>query len=187
MLAKDVKNGTIVVCQGKPVVIETISVQSPSARGGATLYVFRGRNVVTRQKVDMKLKGTEALEEADFQRRPVNLMYCDATSMHLMDLEDFQQYEMPLDDIRYEQQFITEELEGILALIYNQQCVAIQIPNTVELTVSRCDPGVKGNSATSRTKPATLETGLVVQVPEYLKEGERVKVDTRTASFLSRA
>jgi len=65
--------------------------------------------------------------------------------------------------------------------------VGIQLPLTVELRVQRCDPGVKGDSATGRTKPATLQTGLVVQVPEYLGEGERVKVDTRTGQYLSRA
>jgi elongation factor P len=65
--------------------------------------------------------------------------------------------------------------------------VGIQVPATVELTISECDPGVKGNSATGRTKPATLETGLIVQVPEYLRLGERIKVDTRTGEFLSRA
>jgi elongation factor P len=84
-------------------------------------------------------------------------------------------------------QYITEELEGMLALIYNDECVGIQLPSAVELNVTECDPGVKGNSATSRTKPATLETGLIVQVPEYLSMGQRIKVDTRTGEFLSRA
>ena len=75
----------------------------------------------------------------------------------------------------------------MLALIYNEECVGIQVPATVELLVTECDPGVKGNSATSRTKPATLETGLVIQVPEYLKQGETIKVDTRSGDYLSRA
>jgi elongation factor P len=73
------------------------------------------------------------------------------------------------------------------ALIYNDECVGLQLPTSVELKVTECDPGIKGNSATSRTKPAKLETGLVVQVPEYLSQGEMVKVDTRTGEFLSRA
>ena len=72
------------------------------------------------------------------------------------------------------------------ALIYNDQCVGLQLPVAVELKVVECDPGVRGNSATSRTKPAKLETGLVVQVPEYLSQGETVKVDTRSGEYLSR-
>ncbi len=80
-----------------------------------------------------------------------------------------------------------EELDGVQALIYNGECVGVQLPVAVELKVVQCDPGIKGASATARTKPATLETGLVVQVPEYLAEGEVIKVDTRTGAYLSRA
>lgn len=187
MQAKEIKNGSIVEFDGAPVIIEGVSVQSPSARGAATLYVFRGRNLVSKQKADIKLKGTESLDEADFEKRSVNLMYADATHMHFLDQVDFNQFSLPLEDIAQETSFITDGLEGMFALIYKDECVGLQLPATVELEVTQCDPGVKGNSATSRTKPATLETGYVVQVPEYLKQGERIKVDTRTGDYLSRA
>lgn len=186
MLAKDIKNGAILNYEDAPCMIESISVQSPSARGAATIYKYRARNLVTKQKVDIVLRGGESLEEADFQRRPIKLMYSDATHTHFLDQQDYNQYAFPLEDIAYENQFLTEDLEGVQALIYNDECVGLQLPVTVELKVTQCDPGVRGNSATSRTKPATLETGLVVQVPEYLSQGETVKVDTRTASYLSR-
>ncbi|MCH2182328.1 MAG: elongation factor P [Mariniblastus sp.] len=187
MQAKEIKNGSVVVYNGAPVIIESISVQSPSARGAATLYKFRARNIVTKQKTDITLKGTESLDEADFQRRPVDIMYSDASHMHFLDRQDYQQYSLPLEEVEAERNYIKEGLDGVLALIYNDQCVGIQVPATVELLVTECDPGVKGNSATSRTKPATLETGLVIQVPEYLKQGETIKVDTRTGDYLSRA
>ena len=187
MLAKEIKNGSVVNYNGAPILIQSISVQSPSARGAATLYKFKGRNLVTKQKQDITLKGPESLDEADFSRRAVKLMYCDQTDMYLMDQEDYNQYSLPLEDIEEERKYITEELEGILALIYNDECVGVQVPQTVELLVTQCEPGVKGDSATKRTKPATLETGLIVQVPEYLAEGERVKVDSRTGEYLSRA
>ena len=103
-----------------------------------------------------------------------------------MDQEDYNQFSVALGDVEEERKYITEEME-VLALIYNDECVGIQVPQTVELLVAECDPGVKGDSATKRTKPATLETGLVIQVPEYLSQGERVKVDTRTGDYLSRA
>lgn len=187
MQAKEIKNGSIVEYMGSPVIIESISVNSPSARGAATLYLFRGRNLVTKQKTDIKLKGTESLEEADFEKRSIKLMYADASEMHFLDQVDFNQYSLPLEDLANEVGYITEALEGMFALIYNDECVGIQLPATVELEVTQCDPGVKGNSATSRTKPATLETGHTLQVPEYLKQGERIKVDTRTGDYLSRA
>jgi elongation factor P len=187
MQAKEIKPGTAVNFEGSPVLIENVSVQTPSARGAATLYKFRGRHLVTRQKTDITLKGGESLEQADFSKRAATLMYCDATHMHLMDQADYNQYAVSLEDVERERMYITESLEGMLALIYNGQCVGVQLPTAVELNVTECDPAIRGNSATARTKPATLETGLVVQVPEYLKEGERIKVDTRTGEFLSRA
>jgi elongation factor P len=170
-----------------PILIEGVNVQSPSARGAATLYKFRGRNLVNKQKIDITLKGTDSLEPADFGRRSVKFMYADATHVHVLDSEDFNQYSLPLDEVQREMEFVTAELEGMLALIYNDECVGLQLPTTVELDIVECDPGIKGNSATGRTKPAKLETGLLVQVPEYLKQGERIKVDTRTGEFLSRA
>ncbi|MFG0261774.1 MAG: elongation factor P [Novipirellula sp. JB048] len=187
MLAKEVKTGTVVVHEGNPIMIVSMSVQSPSARGAATLYKFRGRNVVTRNKVDITLKGTDVVTAADFSKRNVQLMYTDPTHMHLMDQESFQQYEVPIEDVAAQLPYITEGLEDIRALVYNDECVGIEIPASVELTITQCDPSVKGNSATARTKPATLETELVVQVPEYIKTGERIKVDTRSGEFLSRA
>jgi len=187
MQAKEIKPGTVVNHQGAPVLIESVAVQSPSARGAATLYKFRGRNLVTRQKADITLKGTESLAPADFQKRAVKLMYADPTHMHLLDQTDYNQYALALEDAEWEAKFVTPELEGVLALIYNERCVGLQLPTAVELTITECEPGIKGNSATGRTKPATLETGLIVHVPEYLAPGERIKIDTRDGQFLSRA
>jgi elongation factor P len=187
MIAKDIKTGAILNYLDAPCVIETISVQSPSARGAATLYKYRARNLVTKQKVDITLKGGESLPEADFHRRPVKLMYADASDMHFLDEEDFNQFTLPLADVAEEAKYLTERLEGVQMLIYNDQAVGLQVPPTVELVIAECDPAVRGNSATGRTKAAKLETGLVVQVPEYLSTGETIKVDSRTAQFVSRA
>jgi elongation factor P len=187
MLAKEIKTGTVVVYNAAPVLIQGITVQSPSARGASTLYKFRGRNLVTRQKTDITLKGTDSLDQADFQKRAVKMIYADATHMYFLDQADYNQFALELNQIEDERNYITEDLEGILALIYNDECVGIQLPAAVELTVIQCDPAVKGDSATKRTKPAMLQTGLVVQVPDYLTQGERIKVDTRSGEYLSRA
>jgi len=187
MLAKEIKRGAVLNYNGAPCIIETLSVQSPSARGAATYYKFRARNLSTKQKVDITLKGGESLDEADFFRRPVKYLYADTDQMHFMDDENYEQYAVAKDDLAEESKFLSEELVGLQALIYNDQCIGIQVPLTVTLKVIQCDPGIKGSSATSRTKPATLETGLVVQVPEYLVEGEVIKVDTRNGEYLSRA
>ena len=187
MLSKDIKRGHIVNYNGAPCMIETISVQSPSARGAATIYKYKARNLITKQKVDITLRSGDSLGEADFAKRPVKYMYSDPAEVHFLDQQDYNDYALPKEDLEEELKYLTENLEGVQALIYNDQCVGIQLPLTVELKVVECDPGIKGASATSRTKPATLETGLIVQVPEYLCEGEMIKVDTRTGAYLSRA
>lgn len=187
MQAKEIKPGVIVNYDSAPVLVEKVNVQSPSARGAATLYKFRGRNLVTRQKVDFVLKGTDFLPPADFRKRAVSLMYSDADQVHFLDQTDFNQYSLSREDVEDELPYMTEALEGLMALIYNDQCVGIQLPTSVELRITQCDPAARGNSATGRTKPVTLETGLVVHVPEYLEQDEVIKIDTRTGEFLSRA
>lgn len=187
MNAKEIKRGDVVVYNESPCIIESLNVQTPSARGAATLYKFRARNLITKQKVDITLKGGDSLKDADFRKREVKYMYSDADECFFLDQLDYNQYAINRDDISEEMQYLSESLEGVRALIYNDECVAIEIPVSVELRVTQCDPAVRGNSATSRTKPATLETGITVQVPEYLEEGELIKVDTRSGVFLGRA
>jgi elongation factor P len=187
MIAKDIKRGDVVVYNEFPCIIESVSVQTPSARGAATLYKYRARNLITKQKVDITLRGGDSLKDADFQKREVKYLYSDADECVFMDNLDYNQYTMKKEDIAEEMQYVTEALEGIRALIYNEECVGVEVPTAVSLKVTKCDPAARGNSATSRSKPATLETGLEVQVPEYLEEGESVRVDTRTGDFLGRA
>jgi elongation factor P len=187
MLAKEVKPGTIVNYAGAPCMIESVNVQSPSARGAATLYKYRARNLITKQKVDIAAKGTDNLELADFARRAVKYMYADADSFYFLDQGNYETHSLRKDEIEDEGQYLTEDLEGLQVMVYNDTVVGVQLPAAVELRIVECSPGIRGDSATGRTKPAKLETGLVVHVPEYLNEGERIKVDTRTGQFLSRA
>ena len=108
MEAKEIKTGAIVNYENAPVIIESFSVQTPSARGAATLYKFRSRNLLNRQKVDFVLKGGERLDAADFERRAVKLMYADGTHVHLLDETDYNQYSLELDTVKDEMQFLTE-------------------------------------------------------------------------------
>lgn len=187
MIAKDMKRGAIIVQNGQPVIVENLQVQTPSARGAATLYKFRCRNLITKEKVDIKVKGTDMFTDADFKKREVSFSYADGSDVYFMDIQNYESYSIPKEDIEEEMKYVKEGLEGIRALIYEERCVAIELPAAVEMKVIQCDPGVKGNSATSRNKPAKVETGLMVMVPEYLEEGEIIKIDTRTGDFLGRA
>ncbi|MBE6425936.1 MAG: elongation factor P [Thermoguttaceae bacterium] len=187
MIAKNIKRGMIMVYEGNPVIIEGLFVQTPSARGASTLYKFRARNLLTKQKVDFTCKGDDNMNEADFSKRNVKFSYADSEKMYFMDEENFEMYELMFDEVADEKPYITEALEGMQVMIYNDLPVGVSLPVSIELQITQCDPGVKGNSATSRNKPATLETGLVVMVPEYIEEGTVIRVDSRTGEYLGRA
>tara|TARA_Y100000741_G_scaffold246216_1_gene188966 strand:- start:374 stop:733 length:360 start_codon:yes stop_codon:yes gene_type:complete len=113
--------------------------------------------------------------------------YVDGDEYIFMDKEDYTPYHLNKESIENEALFINEDTDGIQVVIVSEVPVALDLPMSVELEVVETDPSIKGASATSRTKPATLSTGLVVQVPEYISTGEWIKVNTEERKFQSRA
>lgn len=183
----DLKRGLLLVLDGAPHAVESMQVSSPSARGGNTIHRVRLRNLITGQRVERSFRGGETFPPADVDRRPIQFLYEEPGKFHFMDLETFEQFEIARADIEWEANFLIEGIEGLRAQYYNGAPIGLELPNTIALEISETSPGVKGNSATGRTKPAKLSTGLVVQVPEHIDQGVRISVDTRTGEFLGRA
>ncbi len=185
--AKDFKRRMVVEIDGSPHMIEHIQVQTPSARGAATLYKIKARNLKTQTRVEKSYRGTDSLSESSFERRPVQYLYRDADELHFMDAANFNQFSMTVKDLEDQIPYMTENMDGIDSLVVDDEVIAIELPDTVDLLITETAPGVRGNSATGRTKPATLSTGVVVQVPEHLDQGVTIRVDTRTGEYLGRA
>jgi elongation factor P len=185
--ASDLKRGDIVKIEGDAHIVETIRVQSPAARGAVTLYKIRFRNLKSKRKIDQALHGNDVLPEADFERRPVQYLYGDASSIIFMDLQDYSQFTLTKDEIEEEWPYLTEGIEGLLSISSEGRILGLELPSFIALTIVDTRPSVKGGSVTARTKPATLSTGLVVQVPEYMSAGEVIRVDTRTGEYASKA
>ncbi len=185
--ACDLKKGSIVGINGLPHVVESMSVTTPSARGASSIYRFRFRNLVNRSKQDVSCKGEEPFADIDFERRPIQYLYKEADLYTFMDNEDFSQFTLAQEMIEEQLLFLVEDMEGLFALMSDGQVLTIEVPQKVILKIKSCDPVMKGASVTARTKPATCQTGLVVQVPEYLEAGEAILIDTATSTFLSRA
>jgi len=181
------KKGDVVKIDGDPHIVETVKVQTPSARGTVTLYKIRFRNLKTKRKADQSLRGDETLAEADFERRPVQWLFGDASSVTFMDLQDYSQFALAKDEIGDEWPYLSEGVEGLVAIVSEGRILGLEIPTFVNLEIVETQPSVKGGSVTSRTKPATLSSGLVVQVPEYMADGEMIRVDTRTGEYVSKA
>ena len=183
----DLKRGLIIEMDGAPYLVENLTVSSPQARGGNTITKVRLRNLKTKQKRDESFRGSETFGEPDFEKRPCQLLYRDANGLHFMDQENYEQFSLQEADLEWELKFLKDEMEGILALIYNEEVIGVELPNTVALKITDTPPSMKGASATARTKPATLETGHVVTVPEYIETGEVMTIDTRTGESVGRA
>lgn len=187
MKASELKKGLVLDIEGRNILIKSLDVQSPSSRSGSTLYKVRGLDLVTRQKYENRFKGDENVQTVDFGRRSVQFLFQDTDSCTFMDKENFEQYMLNTADLQEELLYLTEDLEGILAMTADDSILGIELPATVVLEITDTAPGMKAASASSRTKPATLSTGLVVQVPEYLTPGEHIKVNTGTGEYISRA
>lgn len=185
--ASDLKKGDVVKIDGDPYMVETVKVQTPSARGAVTLYKIRFRNLATKRKIDQSLHGSDVLDEADFERRPVQWLFGDAASITFMDLQDYSQFTLTKEEIEDEWPYLTEGVEGLISISSEGRVLGLEIPTFINLEIVETMPSVKGGSVTSRSKPATLVTGLVVQVPEYMSAGEIIRVDTRTGEYASKA
>ena len=184
--ACDLTKNSVVEINGDPHVVEQLRVQTPSARGAATLYKIRFRNVRTRAKLDQTFKGDDPVKETDFDTRTVSFSYREGDRFTFMDLDDYSQFELMADEIADAVPYLVDGMEGIKALMQEGRVLCIQLPDAVELTIAECAPSMRGASVTARTKAAQLETGLELQVPEYMEQGERVRVDTRTGEFVQR-
>jgi elongation factor P len=185
--ASDLKTGSVVEIDGGVYIARQIDKRNPSARGASTLYKVRFFNVRTGQKLEQTLKGDDFLKDGDLTKTSVQFSYREGDMITFMDTGDYSQYTLDADVLEEQMGYITEDLEGMIALLVDGEIVGIEIPQNVTLEIVETAPGIKGASATARTKPATLSTGIEIQVPEYLETGERIKVSTTNAKFLSRA
>lgn len=185
--ASELKKGMVVEVNGVPHVVKQIEVRNPSSRGASTLYKIRFNNLKTGQKLDESLKGDDFFKEADYARAKAQFSYVDGDLYVFMNSEDYSQYTLPGEDLEDQIGYLTEGLEGIVALLIDDEVIAIELPSSVVLTIVETAPAIKGATAAGRTKTARLTTGIEIQVPEYLEMDELVKVNTETGKFMSRA
>jgi len=185
--AGDLKRGMVVEINGIPHAVKNVDVKSPSSRGASTLYKIRFTNLKTGQKLDESLKGDDFFKDADLVRAKVQFSYIDGDNYIFMNSEDYTQYNLSREDLDDQVGYLTEGLEGIVALLVDDAPMAIELPSSVQLEIVETAPALKGATASGRTKTARLTTGIEIQVPEYLEPGEVVKVNTETGKFMSRA
>ncbi|WP_035588049.1 elongation factor P [Hippea jasoniae] len=143
------------------------------------------KNLKTGNVVEKTFKSGTKLQKAEVEERQMQYLYSDGDGYHFMDLTSYDQISIPPDVMGDAAKFIQENKE-VGVLLYNGLPIGVSLPNFVELKIVETEPGFKGDTAATGTKPATLETGAVVQVPFFLKEGDIIKIDTRTGEYVER-
>ena len=178
------KGGLKVMMDGDPYSILENEYVKPGK--GQAFNRVRLRNLKTGRVLERTFKSGDVLDGADVVDRDMQFLYADGEFWHFMNPETFEQIAAAANAVADVKQWLKEQDTYIMTL-WNGVPLTIEAPNTVTLKIVQTDPGVRGDTATGGTKPATLETGAVVRVPLFLEEGEIIKVDTRKCEYLSRA
>ena len=185
--AIDVKRKMFVELENVPFRCLDTETSTPTARGGQTLVRMKLRNMITRAVFDRTFKAGDKYKEPDLQTVSASYLYSDADGSYFLDQESFETHALNPDMVGDALDFL---LEGTLLQIdkYNGNPIGLQLPIQVELDVAYTEPGVKGDTASGGvTKIARLETGVEIRVPFFIKEGEKIKVNTETREFGGRA
>ena len=178
------RNGTAIRVDGKRFTILFFQHVKPG-KGGAFVRT-RLRNIDSGAVVEKTFRAGEKLENVRTESRQMTYLYRDGELLYFMDSDTYDQVPVPSDVVGEAGGYIVEG-GNVTVLSADGEVVSVEPPAHVDLGVSDTDPGLKGDTATGGTKPATLETGVVIQVPLFIEEGERVRVDTRSGEYVSRA
>lgn len=180
----DIRKNLKVVIDGAPFVVVDFQFVKPGK--GNAFTRTRLKNMITGAVLDRTFKTGEKLEPASLEERNMQFLYSDGGTFHFMDNHNYEQVEIDSEHVGDAAHYLTENL-NVSILYFHGKPIGINLPFTVELTVVETEPGVKGDTATGATKAAKTQTGASFQVPLFIKEGERIAVDTRTGEYLTRA
>jgi elongation factor P len=179
----DFKRGLKIELDGAPYTIVDFQHVKPG-KGGAFVRT-KVKNLLTGKVLDQTFRSGERVKRPDLMEREMQYLYREGDRFCMMDNENYEQIMLTEEQVGEARLYLTDNLD-VKVLFFNQQPVAVEVPNFVELEVTQVEPGVRGDTATGGTKPATLSSGVTIQVPLFINEGDRVRVDTRTGAYMER-
>jgi elongation factor P len=177
------RNGLKLELDGEPFTMIYFQHVKPG-KGGAFVRT-KVKNLKTGRVLDRTFRAGERVEEADVEEKTMQYLYQDGENYVFMDTQSFEQIPFTPEQLGDARKFLKENLE-VSVVLWRGRPIGVELPSFIEATVTRCDPGIKGDTASGATKPATLETGAVLQVPLFIKEGDVLRVDTRTGVYVER-
>lgn len=180
----DFRTGLTIELEGD--VFQVIEFQHVKPGKGAAFVRSKLRNMRTGAVIEKTFNAGEKLPKARIERREVQYLYNDGKEYNFMDMESYDQMTMSAEQLGDAVKYLKENM-NIHVLTYNEKSIGVELPNFVELEVVDTAPGIKGDTASGGSKPATLETGAVVQVPFFINIGDRLQIDTRSGNYIKRA
>ena len=184
ILAGDLRPGIKVEMDGVPFVVTNFQWVKPG-KGGAFMRT-KLRNLRTGSVIERTFRTEEKLPTADLEENQVQFLYQSGDEFHFMNTETYEQFFLSKDQLGEARKYLKEEMV-VTIVSHRGTPLTVEVPTFVELFIRDTDPGVRGDTASGGSKPATLETGAVIQVPLFINVGDRVRVDTRTGAYIERA
>lgn len=180
----DFRKGLRIEWEGKPFLIVEFQHVKPG-KGGAFVRT-KLKNLINGRVIEPTFRSGEKVGRPDLEEKEMQYLYREGDKFIFMDNNTYDQVEMTREQVGDQTQFLQENI-NLKVLYYKQEAIGIELPTFVELVVTATDPGLKGDTASGGTKPATLETGAVIQVPLFISEGDKLRIDTRTGAYMERA
>lgn len=180
----DFKNGLTIEVDGD--IWRVIEFQHVKPGKGSAFVRSKLKNLRTGAVQEKTFRAGEKVARAQIDNKKMQYLYADGTNYVFMDTTTYEQLELPESQIKYELQFLKENMV-VNIMMYGSETLGVDLPNTVDLTVKETEPGIKGDTQSGGSKPATMETGLVVQVPFFVNEGDVLTINTTDGSYISRA
>ena len=179
----DFRNGLKIVIDGNPYIMTYFQFVKPGK--GTAFTRTKLKHMISGAVLERTYRTGEKVEAADIEDHTMQFLYEDGEFHHFMNTDNFEQLAIPSDSIKEQAAYLTESLE-VDVLFFNGRPISVQLPNFIVDEIEYCERGVRGNTATGATKPATLACGATVQVPLFVEQGETIKVDTRTNAYVAR-
>jgi len=180
----DIKAGKVIKINDQPYMV-TKADHHKMARGGAVLKT-KLRNLIDESVLEKTFQASDKAEEADIEKKRVNYLYADEDSAYFMDYETYDQFSLGLDAIGEKTKFMKEGTD-VDVLYFQDKPVAVELPIKMDFEVTEAPPGVKGDSASNVTKQVTIETGAVINVPLFINQGDKIRINTDTGEYVERA
>lgn len=177
------RNGLKIEIDGEP--FEIVEFQHVKPGKGSAFVRTRYKSLISGRVLEKNFKSGDKVGRPDIEEKQMQYLYKEGTDYHFMDNKNYEQTFIPEANLGDSKNYLIENL-NVSVLFYNGRAITVSVPNSVDLKVVKCDPGVRGDTVSGAMKPATMQTGYTLQVPLFINEGDVLKIDTRSGEYLTR-